>query len=174
MIAIDANLGPRTLAAIFTLGRRYHVPICANPVSAGLAARLLGHLRDCAIVTPNSIEAQILTSITITDLASSAQAAQRLVSAGVGLAIITMGDEGVFYASKSGATGHVPAVRCEVVDSTGAGDALAAAVVYGLVNDFPVDEAIHLGVSSATMALSSNDTVNRELSLENLYQALAT
>lgn len=172
MIAIDANLAPRTLTTVFGLANRYNIPVCVNPVSVALAPKLKARLRDCSIITPNAAEAEILTGIHIKDIANGAQAAQRLVAAGVGLAIITMGEDGVCYATGEG-NGHVPAVRCEVVDRTGAGDALAAGVAYGLMSEFPVDEALRLGVSAATMALSSKDTVNPELSLENLYQALA-
>ena len=172
MIAIDANLAPRTLTTVFGLAHRYDIPVCVNPVSVALAPKLKSRLRDCSIITPNAAEAEILTGMQIKDMATGAQAAQHLVAAGVDLAIITMSEEGVCYATGEG-NGHVPAVRCEVIDRTGAGDALAAGVVYGLINEFPVDEALRLGVSAATMALSSKDTVNPELSLENLYQALA-
>jgi pseudouridine kinase len=172
MIMTDANLAPRSMSALFALAKRHGVPVCVNPVSVALAPKLKSRLRDCAIVTPNVAEAEVLTDLAVTDLSDGAKAAQRLVASGVGLAIITMGAEGVVYASGDG-SGHVPAVRCDVVDRTGAGDALAAAVVFGIVSGFSVDEALHLGVSAATMALISKDTVNPELSLENLYQALA-
>ena len=54
----------------------------------------------------------------------------------------------------------------------GAGDALAGAVIYALLNDIPVDEAVRLGVSAATLTLESIDTVRQDLSLESLYAQL--
>lgn len=172
MVAIDANLPPRTLTTVFTLARRHNVPVCVNPVSVTLSPKLKDRLRDCAVITPNAREAAILSGIQVDGLSTAALAAQRLIASGAGLVIITLAEEGVFYASRDG-SGHVPAVRCEVVDRTGAGDALTAAVVYALISEFPIDEALRLGVSAATMALRSRDTVNPDLSLENLYQALA-
>jgi len=54
---------------------------------------------------------------------------------------------GLVYAT-SQESGHIPAVECEIVDLTGAGDALTAAVIFGLLNDFEVGEAVRLGASS--------------------------
>jgi pseudouridine kinase len=52
------------------------------------------------------------------------------------------------------------------------GDALTAGVVFGLLNDFPVDEAVRLGVSAAALTLQCKETVYPDLSLEILYDQL--
>jgi pseudouridine kinase len=49
---------------------------------------------------------------------------------------------------------------------------LTAAVVFGLLNDFPVDEAMRLGTSAAALTVHSRQTVCSELSLERLYDQL--
>jgi pseudouridine kinase len=66
----------------------------------------------------------------------------------------------------------VPAIDCEIVDLTGAGDALTAAVVFGLLNHLPVDEAVRLGTSAAALTLQCRETVCPSLSLERLYDTL--
>jgi len=58
------------------------------------------------------------------------------------------------------------------VDYTGAGAALMAGVIYGLVNSFPLIEALRLGVSAAALTLKCPETVCAEMSLENLYDQL--
>jgi pseudouridine kinase len=58
------------------------------------------------------------------------------------------------------------------VDSTGAGDALSAATIFGLLEHMPVHEAIRLGVSAAALTLQTRETVCQELSLEKLYDQL--
>jgi pseudouridine kinase len=45
-------------------------------------------------------------------------------------------------------------------------------VVFGLLNDFPIDEAVRLGVSAATLTLQCKETVCPDLSLERLYDQL--
>ena len=87
------------------------------------------------------------------------------------MVVITLAEHGLYYATREG-SGHIPAPRVEVVDATGAGDALIAGMVYGLINGLPVDECMRLGVSAATLTLRSPETVSPELNLERLYEAM--
>jgi pseudouridine kinase len=171
MIVLDANLSPATLDTIFRLARTYSVPVCADPTTATLAPQLCPYLPDLVLVTPNGAEAEALCGIQVTDRGSGLEAAQKLVGMGVQIAIVTLGATGLVYAT-SQESGHVPAIECEVVDFTGAGDALTAAVVFGLLNDFPIDEAVRLGTSAAALTLQSRETVCPTLSLEQLYNQM--
>jgi pseudouridine kinase len=171
MIVLDANLSSRTLDTIFNLAHRYSVPVCADPTTATLAPRLQPHLPDLMLVTPNAAEAEALCGVQVSDRESGLDAAQRLVSMGIQIAIVTLGATGLVYATFQ-ESGHVPAIECEIVDYTGAGDALTAAVVFGLLNDLPIDEAVRLGTSAAALTLQSRETVSPKLSLELLYDQL--
>ena len=57
-------------------------------------------------------------------------------------------------------------------DPTGAGDALTAAVLFGLLNDMPIDDAVRLGVAAASLTLTYRGSVIPDLSLEKLYDQL--
>lgn len=171
MVVVDANLTSKALSAVFHLSRQYGVSVCANPVSLRLAAKLKPWLKACAVVTPNRGEAEVLADMPIDSVASAIEAAHRIVAAGTELAVVTLEAEGVVYATGQD-SGHVPAAVVDIVDSTGGGDSLTATLVYGLINSFPVDEAVRLGVSAAALTISSLDTVSPDLNLENLYQAI--
>jgi len=171
MLVLDANLSPQALSSAISLARRYGVSVAVDPASPSLAPKLKKHLSDLLIIRPNVSEAEVLCGHPIHGRTEAMLAAQELVAQGVGIAVITLAEEGLCYAS-SQARGYIPAIRCEVVDYTGAGDALTAAVVYGLVNGFPIDEAMRLGVSAATLTLKCPDTVCPDLSLEHLYDQL--
>jgi pseudouridine kinase len=171
MIVLDSNLSEKTIRAIIKLANRYNVPICADPTSTLLAKRLKPHLSSFYMVTPNVAEAQVLTDCSIEDEDEAITAARRLVTAGVKIAIITLAEEGVVYATAD-ASGHIPAVATEIIDTTGASDALTAAVVFGLLNDIPIDESVRLGASAAALTLACSDTVCVDLSLELLYDHL--
>jgi pseudouridine kinase len=171
MVVLDANLSSAALRTIIGQARKYGVPVCADPTTTTLAPRLCPHLPELTLVTPNAAEAKVLCGVEVTDRETGLIAAQKLVAMGVQIAIVTLGATGLVYAT-SQESGHVPALEVEVVDLTGAGDALTAAVVFGLLNDFPVAEAVRLGTSAAALALHCRETVCPELSLERLYDQM--
>ncbi len=171
MVVLDANLSPTSLAAAIKAARRNGVPVAADPTSTTLAPRLKKHLAELAMVKPNVAEAELLLGHPIHGPAEARAAAQELVGRGTGLAVITLGEEGLCYAS-SRESGYLPAINCCVVDYTGVGDALTATVVYGLVNGFPLDEAMRLSLSAATLTLQCPETVCPDMSLERLYDQL--
>jgi pseudouridine kinase len=170
---VDANLPTKTLATAISLAWRANVPIAADPTSISLAQSLEPHLDRLWLITPNEPEAEALCPHPVphADINRAIDAARHLVSHGVEIAIITMAEFGLGYASAD-SSGHVPALRTEIVDPTGAGDALSAAVIFALLNDIPLDEAVRLGLSAATLTLRSSGTVMPDLSLERLYDEL--
>jgi pseudouridine kinase len=171
MVILDTNLTAATLDTIFRLAQKYNVPVCADPTTATLARRLGPHLPKLDLIVPNAAEAEVLCGVQVSDRESALVAAQMLVTMGVQIAIVTLGATGLVYAT-SRESGHVPAIECEIVDLTGAGDALTAAVIFGLLNDFDVDEAVRLGTSAAALTLGCRETVCPSLSLERLYDQL--
>lgn len=174
LVVIDASLDDSTLRAIFRLAKQYDLPVCADPTSPSLAGRLAHYLPDIYLTTPNMAEAAALCnqdSVPPKDRESGLEMAACLLDTGVKVATITLGINGLVYVSGSD-RGHIPAPETEVVDETGAGDALTAAVIFGLLNEVPLDEAMRLGVTAAALTLSSRETVLPELSQELLYDQL--
>lgn len=172
-IAVDANLLPDSLAVVAEHARQHQIPLAADPTSTSLASRLGPHLKQLWLVTPNEAEAAVLSPLEVphADIHQALAAAKGLVSAGVEMAVITMAEFGLGYAWAEG-SGHVPAVRTEIADPTGAGDALTAAVIFALLNGIPVDEAVRLGLAAAAHTLGVAGSVAPDLSLELLYDRL--
>lgn len=171
MVVLDSNLPQETIETLIQAAQRYKVPVCADPTSISLASKLKPLLPQIYMVTPNVAEAQILCDCTIEDENEAITAARHLVSAGVEIAIITLAEEGVVYATAN-SSGHIPAMATEIVDSTGASDALTATIIFGLLNDISIDEAVRLAASAAALTLNCTDTVCEDLSLELLYDHL--
>jgi len=173
IVFVDANLPPKTLKTAISLAWRAKIPIAADPTSVSLAPELIPHLERLWLITPNETEAEVLCPHPVphADRDMAIDAARHLVSQGVDIAIITMAEFGLGYASAN-RSGHVPALLTEIVDPTGAGDALTAAVIFALLNDIPLDEAIRLGLSAAALTLRSQGTVATNLSIEMLYDGL--
>jgi pseudouridine kinase len=173
MVFLDANLSPDSIAAAVTLARKIGIPISADPTSRHLAVRLLPHLRRLHLVTPSVGEAEILLGRAIPrdDPAAAVAAAQELVARGAKVAMLSLSEFGVAYASRE-ERGHIPALRTAIVDPTGAGDALTAVVLFALLNEIPLDEAVKLGISAASLTLRSKHTVVPDLTLEMLYEEM--
>lgn len=170
-VVLDANLPPLSIQAVIALCRKHNIPLCADPASRLLAPRLKPHLHDISLLVPNAAEAEVLCDSTIRDADDALDAARMLVSNGARMVVVTLGEHGLAYATYE-QNGRVPALDVDVVDVTGVGDAMTAATVFGLLNDFPADEAVRLGVSAAALTLRSSETVSPDLSLERLYDQL--
>jgi pseudouridine kinase len=173
MVFLDANLSEESIREAIRLARAAGVPISADPTSRHLAARLSRHLRSLYLVTPNAGEAEVLLGRVIPreDPAVAVQAAQELVARGVRIAVISLAEFGVAYATRK-EHGHFPALRTTIVDPTGAGDALTAAVLFAVLNDIPLTEAVRLGISAASLTLRFRQTVVPDLTLEKLYEEI--
>ena len=173
LLFLDANLPKDTLRTAFSLARKARLPVCADPTSASLADRLRRYLPRLRLITPNCVEAGILWDQPFepSRQEQALEAAKYLVGQGVDIVLITLAEFGVCYAT-SETSGHVPALRTEILDPTGAGDALAATVIFALLNEIPLDDAVRLGVTAASLTLRHSGTVLPDLSLEMLYDHL--
>jgi pseudouridine kinase len=171
MVVMDANVPFESAETLLSICRAAGVPVALDPVAYAPALHYRPLIGSYYLTVPNGVEAQALTGFPVADAVQGAVAAKQLINAGVEIAIITLGQDGLVYATRD-ANGYVPSIAVEVIDPTGAGDALTAAVVYALLNDIPVDEAVRLGVSAATLTIESIDTVRQDLSLESLYAQL--
>ncbi len=173
MIVVDANLPDKSLKTLFRIAKRAQVPVCADPTSQLLAAKLVPYLPDLYMIAPDAGEAAVLCGMpdAPADGENAIRLAQRLVGLGAKIGIVTMAEHGAAYADGSSA-GHLPALRTQIVDPTGAGDALTAAVICGLLNEMPLDEAMRLGISAAALTLRTRETVVIDLSLDRLYDDL--
>lgn len=173
LLFIDANLPKETLRTAMALARRYRLPVCGDPTSVLLAPRFRNYLSQFYLLTPNLAEAAVLCDRTtpVVGRRQALDAAKCMVTNGVDIAIITMAAQGLCYAT-SETSGYIPAIKTTIIDPTGAGDALSAAVIFALLNDVPLDDAVRLGVSAASLTLRHRGAVVPDLSLEKLYDQL--
>lgn len=88
------------------------------------------------VFTPNDGEARTLTGETDPE-----RQAKRLLDAGCGTVVITMGEHGSLLMSKS-ETLHLPSFPVKVVDGSGAGDAFAAGFIVGLLEGWSMTETL--------------------------------
>lgn len=173
LVVVDATLAEDALDTLFELAARYKVRVCADPTSPRMASRLCKFIANLYLIVPNASETAALCSLDepATERESAIGTAQQLVNMGANIAVVTLGERGLAYADSSGG-GYLRAIHTEIVDTSGAGDALSGAVIFGILNDVPIDEAMRLGVAAASLTLESEDTVLQSLNADMLYDEL--
>ena len=120
-VVLDGNL---TAEAIRYAAEHCAAPLYADPVSVTKAGRLKPVLSHLTAFKPNEIEAAALTG-----RQDPADAAKALVDAGVGRVFVSLGAGGVIAADARELL-RVPCEPAEIVNTTGAGDAATAAVIW--------------------------------------------
>jgi pseudouridine kinase len=168
LLWLDGNVDRETAAAALLLAGELAVPVGLDPASVRRAYALRPHLSEFSVVTANRAEAEALLDISIDRVEDALEAARRMVAMGVGSVVITLAEEGLVYATSED-HGRIPAPHCDIEDWAGAGDAVAAVVAYGLTNQLPLEESARLGAAAAALTLQSPESVNPEMSLEQLY-----
>jgi ribokinase len=101
-------------------------------------------LKKVDIVTPNEIEAGMLTDMAVENEQDAKKAAQILLDKGVRSVVITLGKNGVFVMTPDRAE-LVPARKVKAVDTTGAGDAFNGGFVTALAEGKDIFEAARFG-----------------------------
>ena len=92
------------------------------------------------LITPNEVEAGILTGIPVDGEESAGRAADFFFEKGVKNVLITMGGKGVYLATLK-KRGLLPAYRVNAIDTTGAGDAFNGGLVAALAEGKDLWEA---------------------------------
>jgi len=170
---LDADIPGESIDYILDIGEEFNIPVCVEPVSVKKAGYLHPFLDRITIVTPNREEAEVLSGIEIEGGAKGViKVGEAIIEKGVKYAIITLGPEGVYLASKN-MRRFISSISTVVEDSVGAGDSLVAGMIYGLCQGKSIYDAIRLGISVATLTLTTKKPVHPALSPETLRKLLS-
>jgi ribokinase len=101
----------------------------------------------------NEHEAAFLLEGEVDGVEGALAAAPELLSLGPRSAVITVGEAGAVFAEGE-SSGHLPAPRVDVVDTTGAGDAFVGALALLLARDASVEEAVAYAVRAGAAAVT--------------------
>jgi pseudouridine kinase len=142
-----------------------------NPSSMALAPRLEPLLDRLDLITCNHLEAQVLTQVKVDGPAKLISAALILVKLGAKRAMVTFGARGLAYADGERSL-YQPARPVNLVDATGAGDALAATLIEALLRDEPIGVCLQRGLAAAALTCESENTVAPTMSLESIQERL--
>lgn len=109
------------------------------------------------IITPNEVEAGILTNMTIKSEQDASKAAKILQEKGIENIIITLGSKGVFVKSNDEEK-FIKSYKVKAIDTTGAGDAFNGGFVTALSEGNDIFHSAHFGNAVAALSVTKIGT----------------
>lgn len=134
-IVIEIDLEKEIVKKAFAYAEKYNKKVYAIVSNMTIAIERRDFIRRTACFVCNQQEAGILFSEDYENVTAEEMAeilAQRIRTAKIPKMVVTMGGEGAAYADQEGDKGVYPALKVDVVDTTGAGDSFFAGVCMGL------------------------------------------
>jgi len=151
VVLMQLEIPVETVQRTAEIAKANGATVILNPAPASPLPSKLLQLID--YLTPNEIEIELLTGITINDHASLEEAAKSLIDKGVGNIIVTLGENGAMCLNGQG-TQFFDARSVETVDTTAAGDAFNGALALGLLHKMNIDSAIDFAGTVAALSVT--------------------
>jgi ribokinase len=149
MLLLQLEIPIQTVRFAAKLAFENNVKVMLNPAPAHpLDDELLSYI---SVLTPNKLEAESLTGISITDERSVELAGRILLEHGLARVIITLGSRGSMVIDNGGAE-HVPAFRIKSVDTTAASDVFNGALAVALAEGKNFYESVRFGNAAAAIS----------------------
>jgi D-beta-D-heptose 7-phosphate kinase/D-beta-D-heptose 1-phosphate adenosyltransferase len=142
------------LGNVIARARRNNIPVIVDP-----KGRDYTKYRNASVITPNKKEAETLLNVQIGDDEALLKAGRSLLKRVITDAIlITLGKDGMAFFQKGKKTVHVPAVKKEVYDVTGAGDTVISLLGLGYASGLDPVKSIEIANAAAGIVVSKIGT----------------
>lgn len=167
VVVLDTNL-PKELIE-FVVKTYKNTTFFLDTVSTTKAMKIKDILEYFHTIKPNKIEAEKLSGIEIKNDEDLTKAAKYFLKKGVKRVFITLGPEGVYY-NDGKLQGKISGKKIKVINATGSGDAFMAALVYSHIQEMGIEETASFAQNAGVLALLHEDTINPNMSLENIMK----
>ena len=111
-------------------------------------------LAQVDILTPNEVETESLSGVTVSTGTDAEHAAKVLLDKGLSAVILTLGERGALLLTAN-LTQQVPAYSVEVVDTTAAGDAFCGALAMGLARGDNFVDTVAFANAAGALAVTA-------------------
>jgi ribokinase len=125
--------------------------VILNPAPAQSLEQNL--LQEIDIITPNKVEAEMITGIKVTDEESLRSIVKKFFEYGIKNVLITLGSKGIF-AGLPDIMKFIPAYKVCPVDSTGAGDVFSGSLAAFLSEGMSILKAVKMANASASISVT--------------------
>ena len=167
LICLETNTPPAAIE--WLLEQELDVPIYLDPVSAHLATRVQHQLGKFHTIKVNRRQAEVLGGRPLDQLMDVEKLANKWIALGVQRVFITLGSQGA-YAADAERKIHLPAAKVTVADTTGAGDAFQAGLIWASLRKWSLEDCCRAGLAASTVAVRAEGAINKEMSQATLLE----
>ena len=161
-IVVEFDVEEAILKKVLDLAKKHRKEVYTVISNMAIAMTRRDLLQRTAVLVCNEQEAGMLFSEDYMGISPEEMQkilVKRVRLSGIPRIIVTMGERGAVYADSAGESGICPALRVDVVDTTGAGDAFFAGVAIGLTYGKTVGESCVIGTRLAASVIASRENV---------------
>jgi len=151
IILMQLEIPLKTVEFVTELASLCDIKVILNPAPACELSDTL--LKNLYIITPNKIEAEMLSGIKVIDIESAKLAATTIHNLGVDIVIITLGEQGALILQEEEYT-LVPAEKIVPVDTTAAGDVFNGALTVAISEGRTIPESVRFACKAAAIAVT--------------------
>ncbi|WP_416149134.1 carbohydrate kinase [Salipaludibacillus sp. HK11] len=163
MLILDTNFPKNVLREIIQNKQKDQV-LALVPVSSKKMNRVPDSLEQIDFIIFNEEELKSASKRYLIDSSlDTIEQMDEILKLGVKNVIVTNGKNGVTFKTEMGEHGSLAALPVSVKDVTGAGDAFAAGVIYGLYHELPLREACKYGIQLAKFTIETDESVAKNL-----------
>lgn len=141
-----------TIKYVVELAYHAGVKVILNPAPAQYLSKKI--LERLYLITPNEIEAQLLSGIKIKNIEDAKRAAQSIVAKGATNVIITLGAEGSLIFTEDKEFHFIKAHKVKAIDTTAAGDVYNGALCVALSEGKNIVEAVEFATAASAIAVT--------------------
>lgn len=151
IVVVQLEIPLPTVRALVEMADASGARVILNPAPArSLDGDLLKHV---SIITPNEIEAELLTGIQTNNREGIQAAASAMIDRGIETVLITCGERGTYYKTPRGG-GMIPAYRVDPVDTTAAGDVFNGALAAEMAEGKDLESAVSFANAAAALSVT--------------------
>ena len=165
---VDTNIPAESLR---WLAEHVSVPLFCDPVSTAKATKLEGILGGFHTLKPNRLEAQTLSGVDIRDEASLRLAAEKLLDMGLEQVFISLDTTGLLCADRERQV-VLPVIPGTVVNATGAGDSMMAAIAWAFMNGEDLEGQGLAGLATSSLTVEAAETINTGITADAVRERI--
>ena len=161
-IVVEIDTDSKIINKVFDYAKKYKKKVYAvvSNISIAVQRRDLIRQVDCFVCNEQEAGIFFTEELNIKELKDNPEhLIEKVKNAGLNSMIITLGEHGSVYANKDGKSGYCKAIKTDVVDTTGAGDAFFSGVAVGLTYGKTLEESCKIGTKLSSSVLTTTKSV---------------